>query len=181
MLLFWWWLLALYIYIWRGIEEDIFNADWCTGGTATAIAHINSLLTKAFLSIDRNYPLSGHINSAKDVLRSFQSVGVINCISRNSLVKCAALFSILSQQINNINTFSKCNISHCVKSVQIRSFFPHSDQKKLHIWTLFTQWVLLLIIWKYINRIRNDHTRAIEERQNDFGIEAEKLNVLKVI
>ena len=123
MLLFWWWLLALYIYIWRGIEEDIFNADWCTGGTATTIAHINSLLTKAFLSIDRNYPLSGHVNSAKDVLRSFQSVGVINCISRNSLVKCATLFSILSQQINNINTFSKCNISHCVKSVQIRSFF----------------------------------------------------------
>ena len=27
----------------------------------------------------------------------------------------------------------------------------------------------------------NDHTRAIEERQNHFGIEAKKLNVLKVI
>ena len=38
----------------------------------------------------------------------------------------------------------------------------------------------MLIISKYINRIRNDHTRAIEERQNHFGIKAEKLNVLKV-
>ena len=44
-------------------------------------------------------------------------------------------------------------VVHCVKSVQIRSFFwsvfscirtvrikENTDQKKLRIWTLFTQW-----------------------------------------
>ena len=35
---------------------------------------------------------------------------------------------------------------HFVKSVQIRSFFlvrmqENTDLKKLHIWTLFTQWI----------------------------------------
>ena len=60
-------------------------------------------------------------------------------------------------------------------------YFPAFGPEKTPYLDTFTQWVLLLIIWKYINRIRNDHTRAIEERQNDFGKEAEKLNVLKVI
>ena len=35
------------------VEEDMINVAWSTGGTATTIAHINSLLTTAFLSIDR--------------------------------------------------------------------------------------------------------------------------------
>ena len=35
------------------IEEDMMNVIWSIAGTATPIAHINSLLTTAFLSIDR--------------------------------------------------------------------------------------------------------------------------------
>ena len=35
------------------VEEDMVNVVWSTGGTATTIAHINSLLTTAFLSTDR--------------------------------------------------------------------------------------------------------------------------------
>ena len=49
-------------------------------------------------------------------------------------------------------------LCHCVKGVQIRSFFlvgtfpfsvrmgENTDQKKLRIWTLFTQWYLILDI-----------------------------------
>ena len=44
--------------------------------------------------------------------------------------------------------FAKSRYLHCVKSVQIRSFFwsvfwriqENTDQKKLRIWTHFTQW-----------------------------------------
>ena len=35
------------------IEEDMINVIWSIAGTATPIAHINLLLTTAFLSIDR--------------------------------------------------------------------------------------------------------------------------------
>ena len=35
------------------IEEDMMNVIWSIAGTATSIAQINSLLTTAFLSIDR--------------------------------------------------------------------------------------------------------------------------------
>ena len=64
-------------------------------------------------------------------------------------------------QNNHLNWLSKIINGHCVKSVQIRSFFwsvfsriwtvsrispcsvrmrENTDQKKLRIWTLFTQW-----------------------------------------
>ena len=35
------------------VEEDMVNVVWSTGGTATTIAHINSLFTTAFLSTNR--------------------------------------------------------------------------------------------------------------------------------
>ena len=41
--------------------------------------------------------------------------------------------------------------------------------------------VILLSISKYTNNIRKRHIRAIERRQNYFGIEREKLDILKVI
>ena len=57
-----------------------------------------------------------------------------------------------------------CVTDHCVKSVQIGSYFwsvfsyirteyaysvriqKNTDQKLLHIWTLFTQWMLSLLL-----------------------------------
>ena len=40
---------------------------------------------------------------------------------------------------------------------------------------------VLLSIAKYTNNVKKRHIRAIEERQNYFGIEREKLDILKVI
>ena len=39
----------------------------------------------------------------------------------------------------------------------------------------------MLSIAKYTNNVRKRHIRTIEERQNYFGIEREKLDILKVI
>ena len=86
-------------------------------------------------------------------------------------------FTILCVFILLINEFSNASIkSHCMKSVQVRSFFwyvfsciqaeygdllykyPHLvrikeniNQKNLRIWTLFTQWVITLLLLSQLN------------------------------
>ena len=59
----------------------------------------------------------------------------------------------------------------------------HCHRNRIILSILFRTIVstVLLSIAKYTNNVRKRHIRTMEERQNYFGIEREKLDILKVI
>ena len=101
--------------------------------------HINRNTTNFFALIKRN------------TSRSFDSAIITRKIKVNGREKSKrsdrGTFArlLVVQRVLEIREVPKCVKIHCVKSIKIRRFFwvrilLYSDQKKLRIWTLFTQW-----------------------------------------
>ena len=77
-------------------------------------------------------------------------------------------FTLLTQRAEILQFISKV---HCVKTVQIRSYFwsvfslfgLNTDQKKLSIWTLFTQ-------WSYFHIYRRKKKQNLDIRKINFHL-----------
>ena len=135
------------------IEDDTKNIFLSCAGTATTIAHINS----AFLSIDRYIAVKHNIHY-QNILTVPRMLYVLFAIWVLSIVVAG------------------------IQWLSVQSYFQFY-RNRLIISTIFRTVVsvILLSISKYTNNIRKRHIRAIERRQNYFGIEREKLDILKVI
>ena len=120
------------------------------------IAHINSLLTTAFLSIDRYIAVEYSI-----FYHNVLTVQWMFCV-----LIALWLLSVVIAGIQWLND----------------QIYFHYHRNRIILSILFRTIVstVLLSIAKYTNNARKRHTRAIEERQNYFGIEREKLDILKV-
>ena len=139
------------------IYEVMSNIVWSTRGTVTTIAHINLILTTAFLSVDRYIAVKYKIH--------YQN---ILTVSRMFYVLTSLwVLSILVAGIPwlNVKVFHQFYRNRLIASILFQSMVS----------------VLLLSRSKYANIIRNQHIRKIEERQNYFGIERERLDILRVV
>ena len=139
------------------IEDDTKNIFLSSLGTVTTIAHVNSLLTTAFLSIDR-YIAVKHSIHYQNILTVPRMLYVLFAIWVLSIV-------VAGIQWLSVQTYFQFYRNRLIISTIFRTVVS----------------VLLLSISKYTNNIRKRHIRAIERRQNYFGIEREKLDILKVI
>ena len=139
------------------IKDDKMNIASSIVGTVTTITHINSMLTAAFLSIDRYIAVkhSIHYQNILTVLRMFYVLIAIRVLS---------------------------TVVAGIQWLNVRIYFHYYRNKLI---TLIPSRALvsvaLLSISKYTNNIRKRHIRAIEGRQNYFGIERERLDILRFI
>ena len=139
------------------IEDDKMNIASSIVGAVTTTTHINSLLTTAFLSIDRY-------------------IAVKHSIHYQNILTVPRMFYIL------IAIWVLSIVVAGVQWLDAQIYF-HYYRNKLITLILFRTVVsvLLLSMSKYTNNIRKQHIRAIEGRQNYFGIKRERLDILRFI
>ena len=139
------------------IKDDKMNIASSIVGTVTTITHINSLLTTAFLSIDRY-------------------IAVKRSIHYQNILTVSRMFYVL------IAIWVLSTVVAGIQWLNVRIYFHYYRNKLITLIpsrTLVS--VVLLSISKYTNNIRKRHIRAIEGRQNYFGIERERLDILRFI
>ena len=121
----------------KSIKEQFFSLSTQYVKISTKIVHRSSIISQRSWNINSN--MSQHVHCVKSLqIRSFSW----------------SVFSCIQSEYRKIRTKKKLRIWALSKSPYSVRIQENTDQTKIRIWTLFTQWCQLSI---YVNLLRHTH------------------------